>query len=164
VLFLDEPTIGLDLVGQNNIRNFLLEFQETYNTTIVLTSHYMADVEALCKRIVLILDGKKAFDGTRASFEGILGKEKFVSFRFDKAPERQHQVWQSLDPKWNTDGLKVDVRIPEKRLRELSSQILNTFEVVDFYTEKLPIERVMASLITKHGLAAKKEMSHDRPL
>ena len=65
-VFLDEPTIGLDVIAQKNIREFLGSYQKQKNITVVLTSHYMADVQSLCNRIVLILDGKKRFDGSRS--------------------------------------------------------------------------------------------------
>lgn len=152
VLFLDEPTIGLDLVAQTNIRSFLKRYQQESGTTVILTSHYMADVDALCERIIMITKGKKSFDGTRAAFEKLLGKEKFVSFRFSLRPDASHPIWYDLDPKWQMDGLQVDVRIPEASLREISQQILQNFQVEDFHTEKLPIERVMTHLIETGGI------------
>ncbi|MEE3080231.1 MAG: ATP-binding cassette domain-containing protein, partial [Bdellovibrionota bacterium] len=69
VLFLDEPTIGLDLVAQENIRNFIKEYHQENKLTVILTSHYMQDVQALCKDLVLIAGGKKAFDGPIKEFE-----------------------------------------------------------------------------------------------
>ena len=63
VLFLDEPTIGLDLVAQENIRAFIKSYHEKNESTIIVTSHYMADVQELCEDIVLIFNGKKGFDG-----------------------------------------------------------------------------------------------------
>lgn len=68
VLFLDEPTIGLDVVMQENLRRFIKEYNERFKSTIILTSHYMGDVEALCKRIIIINKGKLLFDGELASF------------------------------------------------------------------------------------------------
>src|SRR5690349_11091513 len=64
VLFLDEPTIGLDVVAQHNIQNFLRQYQQTRKTTILLTSHYMKDVAALCRRVVVIAQGKIMYDGS----------------------------------------------------------------------------------------------------
>ena len=67
VLFLDEPTIGLDVTMQKRIRNFIAEYNERYGATVLLTSHYMADVEALCKRVIVIHHGKILFDGQLAT-------------------------------------------------------------------------------------------------
>ena len=82
VIFLDEPTIGLDLVAQENIRNFIKEYHRRNNTTIIVTSHYMTDVQALCKRLILIFDGKKHFDGPIEEFSQVLGNQKIVTFDF----------------------------------------------------------------------------------
>ena len=152
VIFLDEPTIGLDLVAQENIRNFIKQYHEETQCCIVITSHYMQDVQALCDRLVLILGGKKAFDGPIEEFENVLGHEKSVSFNFTEAIDQDHELWQSLSPKWSEDGRQVDIRIPESDLRELSAKILQTFPVDDFATEKLPIERVMKELMNNPNL------------
>ncbi|MEK6626095.1 MAG: ATP-binding cassette domain-containing protein, partial [Bdellovibrionota bacterium] len=84
IIFLDEPTIGLDVVAQENIRNFLLAYHKQHHCTIVVTSHYMADVEALCKRLILIIGGTKHFDGPIEQFTQILGKNKIVTFNFSQ--------------------------------------------------------------------------------
>lgn len=151
ILFLDEPTIGLDLISQENVRNFLKSYQEQYGVTIILTSHYMADVQALCSRIVLILDGKKAYDGPIDQFESILGTEKFVSFNFsNEVTEEQSQnepLFQEFDPNWEPNRRKVDLRIPLETFRDISAKILQKYPVVDFQTEKLPIENVMKKLM-----------------
>ena len=147
VLFLDEPTIGLDLIAQSNIREFLKDYQKKEQTTIILTSHYMADVEALCQRIVLILEGKKAFDGSKKDFERLNGREKFVRFHFSEPVPQNHPLFQGLDPRFQAENRLVDVRISEAKLRETSIRILETLPVVDFHTEKLPIERVMKNFM-----------------
>ena len=150
VIFLDEPTIGLDLVAQRNIRQFLAQYQKERGTTIILTSHYMADVEALCDRIVLILGGKKRYDGPLTEFEQILGREKFVNIRFDGDVDRQDPIWEPLFPNWHDNS--VDLRIADDKLRTTSIEILTKYPVVDFSTEKMPVERVMETLITRPEL------------
>jgi len=148
VIFLDEPTIGLDLIAQKNIRNFIREYHRKTDTTIILTSHYMADVEALCERIVLILGGEKKFDGSKSKFETLLGHEKAVTFTFsDPQQMNGDQDWNRFYPQWNHDMTQVNLRIPEIELREVSKEILTRMPVVDFWTEKIPIERVMDTLL-----------------
>lgn len=147
VIFLDEPTIGLDVVAQTKIRQFLFDYQKTNNTTVILTSHYMADVEALCGRIVLILGGKKRFDGSLTNFQTLLGSEKFVTMRFDKLVDQKDERLKSFDANWSKDGLGVDVRIPQEIFRDVSIQLMQNYPIIDFRTEKLPIERVMETLI-----------------
>lgn len=147
LLFLDEPTIGLDLVAQRKIREFILEWQREYGTTVLLTSHYMADVDALCERIVLVLNGQKRFDGGIRSFESLLGRQKYVSVSFEQPVDTQAPVWQAHDPQWQADGLQVELRIDEAVLRETATAIFRDFPVQSFSMEKLPIERVMHQLL-----------------
>jgi len=152
VLFLDEPTIGLDLVAQENIRQFIINYHKQNQCSIIITSHYMADVQALCQRLTLILDGKKGFDGPLTQFEKILGNEKVVSFTFEKAIDPLLPLWKGLDPKWNELNNQVELRIPENELRKISGQIIEQFPVIDFATEKMPIERVMKTLMNNPKL------------
>jgi len=147
VIFLDEPTIGLDLIAQQKIREFIINYQRQHETTVILTSHYMADVAALCSRIVLILGGQKRFDGSISTFENILGREKFVTMTFHEPVNSDDRVWQSLDPNWYPGFTKVDLRISEQKLRATAIDILKRFPVSDLSTEKLPIERVMNTLL-----------------
>jgi len=155
VVFLDEPTIGLDLVAQKNIRDFVLAWQREFRTTVILTSHYMADVDALCQRIVLVLDGCKRFDGAIREFESMLGKQKFVSVDFETPIDNRENLWAELDPNWNNDGTHVELRIPEEALRQTAMAILRDYPVSALSMEKLPIERVMNELLTNpHLLAA----------
>ncbi|MCO4794594.1 MAG: ATP-binding cassette domain-containing protein [Bacteriovoracaceae bacterium] len=153
VIFLDEPTIGLDLVAQENIRYFIKEFHRKNNTTIILTSHYMADVHALCKRLVLILQGKKGFDGPIEEFEQILGREKSVSFSFSETIEDHTHFFENWSPEWNQSFTKVDLRLPQEDLRDIGKTVLEKFPVIEFNTEKMPIERVMKTLMEKPELA-----------
>lgn len=157
VLFLDEPTIGLDLVAQQAIRKFILSWQAEYQTTVILTSHYMADVAALCERIVLVIGGQKRFDDRIAVFEQMLGQQKFVSVSFEQpvsvAEVEQHaSFWQGLSPEWNPDRSQVELRMSAEHLREQAVFLLQNYPVSGFSTEKLPIERVMSELLTQPEL------------
>tara|TARA_A100001388_G_C28468481_1_gene356569 strand:- start:88 stop:615 length:528 start_codon:yes stop_codon:yes gene_type:complete len=154
IIFLDEPTIGLDLVAQKTIRRFLLDYHEQHKPTIILTSHYMADVSALCRRIVLVLDGQKQFDGPLEKFAQILGTEKFVKFQFAESQNPNSESFQGFKATWNPEYTRVEMQIPEKNLRDASIKILTNHAVVDFHTEKLAIERVMDELMSNPALAA----------
>ncbi len=153
VIFLDEPTIGLDLVAQDAIRDFIKRYHQKYNPTVILTSHYMQDVQSLCSRLVLIMNGEKKFDGQIERFEKILGSDKIVSFNFQDEPEDKSSFIK-FSPKWSDNGLSVQVALPQSELREFSSHILQNFNVTDFQTEKLPIERVMKELMLRPELLA----------
>lgn len=156
VIFLDEPTIGLDLVAQENIRNFIKEYHRENDCCIIITSHYMQDVQALCDRLVLIFDGEKGYDGPLDNFEDILGSEKSVSFSFKNAPQKDHPLLSGYDASWNEEGTSVELRVPEEELCSLSAKILNELEVDDFATEKLPIERVMKELMNNPEILRQK--------
>ena len=158
VVFLDEPTIGLDLTSQVKIRQFLKDYQRQHQTTIILTSHYMADVMALCSRIVLVLAGRKCFDGPIEQFSKILGSEKFVTIDFAEAMDDSLNLWHSLDAKWNESKTHVELRIPEASLRSTMVEILQKFPVTDVASEKMPIERVLHTLMASPDLLAKGDL------
>lgn len=159
IIFLDEPTIGLDLLAQENIRDFIKTYHQEHKITLILTSHYMADVAALCKRLVLIFEGKKRYDGSIEKFEKILGLAKIVSFTFSKPQEPLDPIWEGLDATWSAEKDYVELRIPEEDLRSVSTKILADKEVIEFSTEKMPIERVMKTLLTNPDLLRKSNES-----
>ncbi len=156
IIFLDEPTIGLDLVAQENIRNFLLDYHKLHQCTIVVTSHYMADVEALCKRLVLIIGGTKHFDGPIEQFTQILGKNKIVTFNFSSPMQQSSSLWQDFEPSWNELRTQVALRVPMDQIKAVTVNILNNFPVSEFSTEKLPIERVMKKILENPSLTGPK--------
>jgi ABC-2 type transport system ATP-binding protein len=154
VLFLDEPTIGLDVVAQRAIREFILKYHRTYKTTILLTSHYMADVEALCDRIVLIMGGSKRFDGSLRSFETALGHDTFLSISFSRPVPESESQFASYKPSWSEDRQHVELQVPEGELTSIASDIFARLPVTNFSTEKLPIERVMHAILSNPELLA----------
>ena len=147
IIFLDEPTIGLDLVAQEKIREFVREYQKKTDCVIILTSHYMADVEELCKRLVLIFDGKNRYDGPTHDFYRILGDEQSVNFRFSKEISSTDNLFDGLGAKWNNERTSVELLIPRETLRERTIKIMQELPVVEFNTEKMPIEKVMKTLM-----------------
>jgi ABC-2 type transport system ATP-binding protein len=159
IIFLDEPTIGLDLLAQENIRDFIKAYHQEHKVTLILTSHYMADVAALCKRLVLIFEGKKRYDGSIENFEKYLGQAKMVSFSFSKPQEPMDSIWEGLDATWSAANDYVELRIAEEDLRPISTKILAEKEVIEFSTEKMPIERVMKTLLNNPELLRKSSES-----
>ena len=151
IIFLDEPTIGLDLIAQENIRKFIKSYHEKNQCTIILTSHYMADVQALCEDLVLIFDGKKGFDGNIHDFEKILGVEKNISFSF-KEPTVLDDYLKQFDPKWNESNTTVSLRVPLHQVQQVGVYTLQNFSPIEFNTEKMPIERVMKTLMERPDL------------
>ena len=151
ILFLDEPTIGLDLIAQENIRKFIKEYHQRNQCTIILTSHYMADVQALCEDLVLIFDGEKKFDGKIHDFERILGVEKNISFSF-KTPTAFNEQLNKYDPRWNENRTSVNLRVPLEEVQSVGIEVLKNYSPLEFNTEKMPIERVMKTLMEQPEL------------
>lgn len=153
IIFLDEPTIGLDLVAQDNIRQFIREYHKKHKTTVILTSHYMADVEALCSRLVLVANGEKAYDGPLGKFKSLLGDEIFLHFNFPEVIKIQEDwFFSEFSPQWSEDQKNVELRVPAQRLKEVTAAILEKYDVLHFGTEKMPIEKVMKEVMSRPEL------------
>jgi ABC-2 type transport system ATP-binding protein len=127
VLFLDEPTIGLDITMQKRIRTFIAEYNQRYGATVMLTSHYMADVQALCKRVIVIHHGRILFDGELASLAGRFSLDKTVTVRL-------------------ADGDEVRVNAPRGDIAAATSKLLAEHDVVDVTIEDAPIEDIIERL------------------
>ena len=149
VIFLDEPTIGLDISAQKNVRQFLKDYYEEKKPLILLTSHYMADVEALCEKIVLILDGGKKFEGSIEEFKTRFRKEKTIVFNFEKQVVNFPKSWEErFHCDWNQDNSQLKIRVPEQELKQITIEILNRFSISDFHTEKVGVEEVMDDILS----------------
>ena len=147
VLFLDEPTLGLDVNAQAAVRDFLKEYNQRYQATILLTSHYMADITALCKRVMLIYQGNLIYDGL---LEGLL--DRFAPFRqvrvelTQNLPESKLLQYGEIETK---EGAEVRFLVPRVELTQTISQILAELPVVDLSVSEPPIEDVIARLFTQ---------------
>ncbi|HVZ81277.1 MAG TPA: ABC transporter ATP-binding protein [bacterium] len=142
VLFLDEPTIGLDVVAQKNIREFIKDYNRRTKTTIVLTSHYMNDIQALCDRVVVINHGKKVFDGRLDSVVEKFSQSKLVtvSFKDGEIPREKLSVFGDLV---EHTRVKAILRVPRDKVKNASNELLNQFDVDDINIEEVPIEEVI---------------------
>lgn len=144
VLFLDEPTIGLDVIMQKTIRDFLQTYNKEYNATIILTSHYMKDVEALCKRVVIINHGTLLYDGQLSSVIKKHAPYKLITVRIKKdIPEATRSQYGETYlyeyPQWV-------IKVPAKKVGEVASKILKTFSVEDVIIEDPEIEDVISEI------------------
>jgi ABC-2 type transport system ATP-binding protein len=145
VLFLDEPTLGLDVNAQANVREFLREYNQRYQATILLTSHYMADITALCKRVLLIHQGGLIYDG---SLEGL--HNNFAPYREVRVelaqPISDREDLQKYGQILNIDGQTVCFLIPRENLTKAVSQILAELEILDLSVNEPAIEEVIGSV------------------
>ncbi len=144
VLFLDEPTIGLDVIAQHNIQQFLRYYQEQRGITILLTSHYMKDIAALCKRVVVITDGAIKFDG---SLSGVV--DNFSGSKLVRLHLADGQSPEGLERIADVESVvlpKVTLRCARQEVTKKLAAILQQFEVLDVSVEDPPLEEVIAQL------------------
>jgi ABC-2 type transport system ATP-binding protein len=139
VLFLDEPTLGLDVTMQRRIRAFISEYNQRYGATVLLTSHYMADVEALCKRVVVIHHGKLLFDGDLNSLV-----EQFAAFKTIGVTLQTENVDLSKYAQViSQDGTRFTLRVPKADTAQVTARLLADLPVDDLNVEDPPIEDVI---------------------
>ncbi|WP_442484845.1 ABC transporter ATP-binding protein [Aeoliella sp. SH292] len=147
VLFLDEPTIGLDVIAQHNIQKFLKHYQEVRKITILLTSHYMKDVAALCKRVVIIAKGQIMYDGSLAGVVDSFSTHKVLTLQFadDRVPtdlSRFGELIEAVAP-------KVKIRVERTDISRVLSSVLTDYAVEDVSVEDPPLEEVIAALFVE---------------
>lgn len=145
VLFLDEPTIGLDVVAKARIRQFIQQINAERQVTVVLTTHDLGDVEKLCNRVILIDDARLLFDGKLATLRGMLSKERLL--RVDYA-EDYPDVRVPHAQITHREGTRVQYRFSpgEIRTAELIGTILEKFKIVDIAVQEPEIEELIKTV------------------
>ncbi|MBW4555080.1 MAG: ATP-binding cassette domain-containing protein [Trichormus sp. ATA11-4-KO1] len=141
VLFLDEPTLGLDVNAQVAVRDFLREYNRRYQATVLLTSHYMADITALCERVLLIHQGKLMYDG---SLDGLL--ERFAPYReihVELAEPLPREKLMSYGDVQLLEGRAVSFMVPREALTRTVSKMLAELEIIDLTVTEPPVEEVI---------------------
>jgi ABC-2 type transport system ATP-binding protein len=160
VLFLDEPTIGLDIISQKAVRNFLRDYNRRHRVTILLTSHYMADIQELCERVIVIHKGHKIYDGDLDRLETNAGsRQKIITFlpsvlgsaeariAGTPPPAAFPDTWQSQYGKTERgDDGKFRLRVPATDIAAVSQEILSAGSVADITIEDIPLEDIIAEL------------------
>ena len=144
MLFLDEPTIGLDVVAQHNIQRFLRHYQQLRQITILLTSHYMKDVAALCRRVVIIAHGEVVYDGSLVGITDRFSDHKIVSLQFagDTLPENLTNYGEVLE----LNAPKARLRVKRTVVAESLSRLLAEQSIEDVSVEDPPLEDVIADV------------------
>lgn len=143
IIFLDEPTIGLDLIAQRDMRNFIRTYNQQNNATIILTSHYMEDIEQLCKRTIIINHGEKVYDGLLADMKD--HSNKILSFH----PQEKVIDYESLK-KWGNikkiENEKVFLEVRKQKVKYCLQEIIEKYDIMDFSVEEVPIEDNIVSI------------------
>lgn len=147
VLFLDEPTIGLDVVAQQTVREFIRAYNQSSDTTIILTSHYMDDIQELCKRVIVVDDGKLMFDGGLDRLVQQYTGEKMLKVELSDKVDRQEFEKFGVIVEYQPEYCVL--RVPREGMAAAASEILNRFPVTDLTIEETPIEDVIRTIFNK---------------
>jgi ABC-2 type transport system ATP-binding protein len=150
VLFLDEPTIGLDLVSQARIREFLRQYNERTGLTVILTSHYMADIEALCKRVIVIDEGKVMFDGELRDLTSRVGNQRRIRLTLPHEPtEEELSRAREWGEEVTHEGWNVELSVPRDEVPARVAALLQALPAKDLAVEEVQIEHVIRELFSK---------------
>ena len=151
ILFLDEPTIGLDILSQQKIRDFLRYYNEQTKTTIILTSHYMRDIEELCSRAVIINQGQLVYDGQLADLSHLMGDRKLLTLMgTQNLKKEQLDIYGRVR---ELAGARAVLEVPRQALKETASSILSTLPVQDFTVTDIPLEESIALMFQREVTA-----------
>jgi ABC-2 type transport system ATP-binding protein len=144
VLFLDEPTIGLDVIAQHNIQQFLKFYQQERKITILLTSHYMKDVSALCKRVVVIAKGTIQYDGSLSGIVDSFSGDKIVTLQLAEGADASGlEAYGTVE---KIDLPRVSLRCSRSDVSKTLAQILSSYTIEDMSVEDPPLEETISRL------------------
>jgi ABC-2 type transport system ATP-binding protein len=146
VLFLDEPTIGLDVTSQKKVREFLKRHSRESGVTTLLTSHYMGDIEELCQRVVIIDHGRLFFDGPLASIVDRFSAHKLLKLNFSRETSGR---FEELGEVIEQNPLAVRIRVPRVKVADVCRDALATWPVVDLSVEDISVEEVIRALFAQ---------------
>lgn len=149
VLFLDEPTIGLDVTMQRRIRSFIAAYNQRYGATVLLTSHYMADVEALCRRVIVIHHGKLLFDGNLSSLADTFAAYKTINVTLED-PSIDLKSYGTVIEQ---EADKVKLRVSKTEAPRITSQLLSEHPITDLTIEDPPIEEVIERVFAQEAVS-----------
>lgn len=151
VLFLDEPTIGLDVVAQKKMRDFIRGYNEKFKSTIILTSHYMGDVKELCRRVIIIDSGIILYDGLLNDIIEKFAPHKVISVDFDPSTSLrvEREKLETIGEVIEFDGMHALIHVPSKEAPKRASKLLDKFPVADLTIEEPPIEDIIREVFSK---------------
>ena len=155
VLFLDEPTIGLDVTMQVAIRNFVAEYNRRHGATVILTSHYMADVTALTRRIIVIDRGRLLYDGDLRQLVEQVAPYKLLSIVLREATPREALArYGEIE---SLDGVKATLRVPRGQATDVAARLLSNVQLDDVLIEEPPVEDIIRQVFAESKAAREAE-------
>jgi ABC-2 type transport system ATP-binding protein len=143
VLFLDEPTIGLDVTSQKKVREFLRRYNGERKIVTMLTSHYMQDIEELCHRVIIIDNGRIFFDGPLSAIIDRFATHKIVGLTFENGADCDFSGLGEIVER-SSDGVRL--KVPRAKVAETCREVLSTCKVTDLNVEEPPVEEVIRQL------------------
>jgi ABC-2 type transport system ATP-binding protein len=151
VLFLDEPTIGLDVVSQKKVRDFLREYTARRKITTLLTSHYMQDIEELCERVIIIDHGRLFFDGPLQQILDQFATHKIITLsRRQELPRFDYAPWGDV---LELEAQRVRLKVPRARVVPVSRELLGALLADDISVEEVPVEDIIREVFSTHNTA-----------
>jgi ABC-2 type transport system ATP-binding protein len=151
VLFLDEPTIGLDVTMQARVREFLIEYNRRHGATILLTSHYMADVVALCRRVLVIDHGRLVYDGELESLVERVSPVKYIRL-VTQHPIAAEQL-SGFGEVRSVDAFKATLVVPRERTSAVAARLFQLLPIEDITIEDPEVEDIIGRIFTEKLLS-----------
>lgn len=151
VMFLDEPTIGLDVLMQQNLREFIRAYNQKYQATIILTSHYMDDVKELCKRVVIIDHGQILYDGMLSDIVKKFATHKYISVIFER--DIDAKKLEHIAPLKDYSFPKATFEVLRSKSNEVAAHLLEKFPVADLNIEEPQIEDIIRQVFSGKELS-----------
>lgn len=144
VLFLDEPTIGLDVVSQKRIRDFIKKYNKNTKTTIILTSHYMDDIKELCHRVIIINEGELMYDGNLSKIVSKFTNHKLLTVIFARVVKEENIRKYGEIVEYSP--FKATIKVEREMITKVSREFLASFDIEDINIEEVPIEEVIRDI------------------
>jgi ABC-2 type transport system ATP-binding protein len=148
IVFLDEPTIGVDIVAKDRIRKLILETNKKYGTTFIVTTHDMGDIEKLCERVIIINYGDIVYDGLLNRLQSKFVTTKIIDLKLKK-PQRIRKLKGVDITKINSYEYKLEVDIKKQKIDKLVSNLLSKYQIADLAVTNVNIEEVIKEIYQK---------------
>jgi len=149
VLFLDEPTIGLDVTSQKTVRDFIRRHNASQKTTIILTSHYMADIQELCERVIIIDHGKIFFDGKLSEIVDRFADFKLITIQCDSADKQSAKQLSNYGEVVDKNPTSIKLKVKRDRVIPVCKALLDGLPVTDIDIQEVPIEDVIRQIFAR---------------
>jgi ABC-2 type transport system ATP-binding protein len=149
VLFLDEPTIGLDVISQKTVREFLRDHNAVRKTTMILTSHYMADIQELCQRVIIIDHGTIFFDGRLAEVLDRFADFKLITLQCSVASDQGRDELAKYGELVERTAATIKLKVKRDRVIEVCKALLDDFPVTDIDIQEVPIEDIIRQIFAR---------------